>query len=115
MNLENIIEALKTVPPETEITFDDGYIPTRFDSWRGVYEELALEFQGSGVCFAGELLQAAESCVGATFKGYKGGEFKMSLATPVCRDNYGEFTCIGIMTFDAESGQFTTAALNDYR
>ena len=45
-------------------------------SYRGYYEDLAFE-PAENVAVA-EMLKAAESAVGQTFEGYKGGTFKMN-------------------------------------
>jgi hypothetical protein len=118
MKLNDLIDALTEVDPKTEIVFDDGAVPTAFDSWRGIYAELALGYEHQGRCLAGDLCKAAEKAVGKTFEGYKGGEFVMSAETPVWRDNYGEYTCTGIMKLvpaGPGKAQLVVADLSDYR
>lgn len=45
-------------------------------SYRGYYDELAFSL-GDDVT-VGEMLAVARSCVGKTFRGWKGGDFKMT-------------------------------------
>lgn len=66
-----------------------GFVATDIDSWRGSYAELALGY-GNGVpCAVETLLKECRAAVGATFEGYKGGDFRMSRHTPVWIANYG--------------------------
>ena len=72
MTLGKLIAALKAVPNQ------DGVVPWGFgepDSYRGYYEDVAFE-PASNVTIAG-MLRHAESALGATFEGYKGGDFLM--------------------------------------
>jgi hypothetical protein len=73
------------------VIFDEQYHPSGLDSWRGSYDELALEYSETGEKFTAEaLLQKLKAAIGATFYGYKGGEFVMGKTTPVWVANYGE-------------------------
>lgn len=54
-------------------------------SWRGIYAEVC--FEPVEYTTVGEMLEHARSAVGATFTGWKGGEFTMSLHTP-CHVNF---------------------------
>jgi hypothetical protein len=43
LTLGELIEKLGSFRPEMQITFDFcGFIPTKFDSYRGYYDQLAL-------------------------------------------------------------------------
>ena len=77
-------------PPE--VFFDFGHFyPTRLMSWRGIYAELALDYQtGSGGMPVGRFLELLRGAVGKTFEGYEGGSFVMGRSTPVWVSNYGE-------------------------
>ena len=71
MTLEDLIEELEKHDPSK-------VVPLGFDhphSYRGYYAELAFEPKWNTT--VGEMLQAARSALGATFTGWKGGEFKM--------------------------------------
>ncbi len=56
-------------------------------SYRGYYDELAFEPQDD-VSF-GEMLAHAKAAMGATFTGYKGGEYTMESYTPCWIAEYG--------------------------
>lgn len=77
---------------EASLIFDFGcFFPTCVDSWRGDYEELALNYQESGVQLkAGEFLTVLKSAIGHTFQGYKGGDFTMNRHTPLWVANDGD-------------------------
>ena len=72
------------------VEFDDGSIPTNFDSWRGSYCELALNYKKEGKCHIDTLYRNAFNANGSMFVGYKGGDFVMDLDTPIHQANYGE-------------------------
>ena len=94
MNLEQLISRLKRCTQTAEVEFDFcRCVPTRVDSWRGVYAELALGWSADwrSVPVSG-LLANLESAVGATFEGWKGGNYKMEGNTTVWVDNPGECT-----------------------
>ena len=73
-----------------EVEFDDGTIPTEFDSWRGSYCELALGYKEKGIMHNTDLYRQAYNANGSIFVGYKGGEFEMDLDIPIHQANYGE-------------------------
>lgn len=90
-NLGNLIEDLKKYKDDfLEIEFDNGTIPTDFDSWRGSYCELALGYKFEGICHTTDIFRKAFNANGSIFVGYKGGEFIMDLDTPIHQANYGE-------------------------
>lgn len=106
MTLGQMIDALEeialTEPPSTCVHFDFEYlIPAGIDSWRGSYDELALSFSdGDGAeMHLDVFLGILHGAVGATFQGYKGGDFTMSRDTPVWvanPGNSGDTAVIGI-------------------
>lgn len=63
-------------------------IEPSFDSYRGYYEDLALNPGDSSVSVK-NLLREARWCVGKTFHGYKGGNFTMNEYTPLWIADYG--------------------------
>lgn len=78
LKLGDLIEALKNFPDKNKV------LPCGFNkphSWRGIYEELAFEPAENITVF--EMLSAAESAVGTVYQGWKGGDFKMDLDSPV--------------------------------
>lgn len=54
----------------------------RFTSYRGAYDELAIVPTPS-VCVVEDMLARARQANGALFTGYKGGEYRMGLSTPL--------------------------------
>lgn len=100
LKLEPIVEKQKDrkVGEEAEVIYDFEYLfPTRLDSWRGSYSELALNFvdRGRGSLSderpmkVSDFLKMLKEAIGKEFTGYKGGEFIMSKFTPVWVANYG--------------------------
>lgn len=92
MKLGKLIEELKKYPKDHPVTIPGGPVqlsPERCMSYRGYYDQLAI---GVGTHYAtvGSLLQELKEAVGATFTGYKGGEYTMGLDTCVWLSNYGE-------------------------
>ena len=84
VTLGRLIEALEEFD-------DDQLFPfgmTTPHSYRGHYEELA--FVPCGWMEAHEILAAARSAVGATYQGWKGGDFTMTLETPVHLSRIGD-------------------------
>jgi hypothetical protein len=101
ITLGELIARLEALPEDRAIEFDfGGAIPTSFNSWRGVYADLALGFGihgfNGGKIETNEtvtgLLKKAKHANGGTYGGYKGGHFTMNKNTPVWVDNYGECT-----------------------
>lgn len=76
---------------EPTVRYDFEYLfPTKIDSWRGSYAELALNYKTEGEYLpVSKFLDLLKSAIGATFDGYKGGEFTMHEDTPVWVANYG--------------------------
>jgi len=74
------------------VVFDiEEYYPIGINSWRGSYEELALEYgDGETILVVTELLEILRPYIGATLEGYKGGSYLMGKITPVWVANYGE-------------------------
>jgi len=68
--------------------------PDRAGSWRGIYKELAIGYdyfeKGKRIPTVKDILILLKGCVGTIFEGYKGGEYKMELDTPVWVDNSGQ-------------------------
>jgi len=80
-------------------------IPVSFDSWRGSYDLLALNYKMTGrddykdpkEMLATDFIQMCKNTIGARFTGYKGGEYTMHDYTPVWVDNYGSYTETGLV------------------
>lgn len=82
--LGQLIETLKELPQDKIAADGIG----RPHSYRGYYDELAFEpVQNVSVA---DMLAAAKDALGATYRGYKGGTYKMGEWTPVWLAHYGE-------------------------
>ncbi len=93
LTLGEMILKLEAMPDKSlPISFDvKGFYPSGVDSWRGSYAELAICYEKRLVApFFDTILRQLKLAVGATFIGYKGGEFLMGRATPIWVANYGE-------------------------
>ena len=84
MTLGKLIEWLEQQDPE--LVVKDGFGSPHSD--RGSYDELA--FEPIPEAKIGDMLAYAKSALGATFEGWKGGEYGMCEYTPVHIGNYGE-------------------------
>lgn len=89
LKLEPIVKNQKE-GEEATIRYDFEYLfPTSIGSWRGSYDELALNFETQGEEMkVSEFLKMLKECVGKTFTGYKGGDFTMHKGTPIWVANY---------------------------
>ena len=89
LKLEPIVKNQKE-GDEATVRYDFEYLfPTSIDSWRGSYDELALNFETQGVEMkVSEFLKMLKECIGKTFTGYKGGDFTMHKGTPIWVANY---------------------------
>lgn len=83
MNLGKLIIYLERLDPAT--VFPQGF--TRPHSYRGYYEQLA--FEPAKNVTAGAMLADARKALGATYQGYKGGEYRMSEWTDVNLAEWG--------------------------
>ena len=104
MRLGELIKVLEAVPAGTEVVYSDGTIPRRFYSWRGDYSQLTLSPDGEGIT-AGELLALAQDAVGATFEGYKGGDFVMDADSPLYADDNGDANGYAILGSSGGHGE----------
>ena len=81
--LGELIKRLEKEDPGRIVPF--GF--SRPHSYRGYYDELAFEPKEN--ITIGEMLEAAQSALGKTFMGYKGGEYVMDEFTYVWLSEYG--------------------------
>lgn len=86
MKLKHVIEMLEKFPSDRQVANGFG----NPHSWRGSYDELAFEPVENAT--VGRMLEDAKSAVGATYEGWKGGEFLMTLDTPVNIDYVGSWS-----------------------
>jgi hypothetical protein len=83
MSLGEIIERLEKEDPDRVLKIGWGE-PA---SYRGYYEDVA--FEPANDVTIGSMLENAESALGQTFSGYKGGDFKMHEHTECWIAEYG--------------------------
>jgi len=88
LTLGKLISLLADAGEDDVVSFDVGGYPEYFYSYRGYYSDLALSAQ-SREQTAGRLLGWAKDALGATFAGYKGGDYVMTAATPLWMAEYG--------------------------
>ena len=84
MTLGDLIKYLKAQPPNKVLPI--GF--TSPHSYRGYYECLAFEPVEN--VLVGNMLEDAITALGATFQGYKGGDYTMKEHTECYLANYGD-------------------------
>lgn len=88
LTLGKAIEQLETLAPTTPVVFaGEPYGPGNPHSYRGYYSDLA--FESVSDVTAASFLADCRDALGATFQGYKGGDFVMSKDTPLWHANEG--------------------------
>lgn len=79
MRLGELMTALEREGHRKPVFFDAlRAIPTKFDSYRGYYEDLALGFDGRFTApdmTVGTLIELCRCAIGSTFQGWKGGNY----------------------------------------
>jgi len=93
LNLGELIKILKSfefldeVEKTEQVVFDFGYFsPTSLCSWRGAYEELAIDYDDvdyEKIINLKQFIELLENAVGKSFEGWKGGMFTMHEDTPL--------------------------------
>lgn len=122
MKLGDLIDTLTFFDPTMPVRFDCAEKIGSFASWRGDYAQLTLtpssnwDMRKPALHTVGDLLDAAKAADGATFHGYKGGDYMMGRTTPLWADEWGEYTARGIIGVIVDDGTvvLTTADLSDY-
>jgi hypothetical protein len=91
MTMQQFAEALEAMPPDEIPYFDFCHQrPTKLDSYRGYYEDVALGWSdGPRAPTCGELAASVRSRIGQTQEGYKGGAFYVRPDTAVWVANHG--------------------------
>lgn len=92
LSLGELILKLESIPDkQKKVVYDFGeYAPTDIDSWRGIYSELALDYEKTEPKTVEQILSILKEANGNSFQGYKGGYFKMGRNTPIWVANYSE-------------------------
>jgi hypothetical protein len=93
IELGELITLLKHRPHDDQVVFDfGGFIPRDAASYRGYYEQLAIGYDENWEqpMTVADLLVLLRGTIGATFSGYKGGDYVMSASTPVWASKWGQ-------------------------
>lgn len=109
ISLGEFMTLLRAQPRLGRVVFDHrrgDWLPNKFLSYRGYYDQLALSHDGMEPPTVASLLQLAEAADGAVFEGYKGGRYTMDQFTPVWAADYGEWpgrAVVGVR-YDKDAG-----------
>ena len=106
MTLGELIDILSSHPPEDRVRFEfGGCVPTKLDSYRGYYEDLALGFSDAEFPpTIAELTRDLQLALVCYFHGYKGGKYRMSRATSVWVANYRNTSDTTIVSVRRDEG-----------
>lgn len=104
MTLGELAATLRQFDQSLIVEFSDGTNPGDLDSYRGYYRFISIE-HGNDPMTVGSLLSRVESSIGATFTGYKGGEYTMSRMTPVWVSDYGMASGDGVIGVAEQDGK----------
>lgn len=96
LTLGRLVAELEKADGSLSVQFEDGGAPCEPHSYRGYYSDLAFESDPKPITVS-EFLDICRQSLGASFEGYKGGDFEMHEATPLWRSNYGVNSEIAIM------------------
>jgi len=86
MTLGELIMSLEGVKDKSNksMVFNGCLRPSEPHSYRGYYEELAFSYEILDCYYSvSEFLKVCKACVGKTFTGWRGGDYKMTKNTPV--------------------------------
>lgn len=104
ITLAELINILQVKKPDTAVYFDFcRFVPTKLDSYRGYYDQLALDFTQGEENTVGNLLAECKSALGKTFHGYKGGEYRMGADTPIWVADHGQCYGTALTGYDEET------------
>ena len=100
---------------EARVVYDFEYLfPLSIDSWRGIYRELALDYNVEGTPMAvSEFFKMLKGTIGTTFEGYKGGDFLMTKQTPIWVANYGNYGNTAVI--DVVNAEYDIILITAYR
>ncbi len=91
MNLGQLIKVLDKMPQNVNVYFKDSPThPHYLHSYRGFYEDLAIESVSNGEITVSAFRGMLKGAVGSIYSGYKGGHFKMNKNSIVWISCYGQ-------------------------
>lgn len=110
-SLGQLIKRLEAEDPNKVVPLGLG----RPHSYRGYYED--LEFTPVENVSVGDMLAVARQCIGETFCGYKGGDYKMDTYTTVWLGEYGraDGQSISDILLDYMLGKYSSDPRRDER
>lgn len=94
--LGELIDELAKREPSRPVIIAGVGAPGILSSYRGYYSDLAFEGGGPEATVS-DVLANCRAALGATFEGYKGGDYVMGPDTPLWASPYGESSGIAIM------------------
>lgn len=104
MTLGEFIDVLKEIPEGSQIIYKAfGCLPGKLASYRGYYEDLALDVLGPEYNKAipvSEVLKECEEAIGKVFTGWKGGDYEASRDTLLWASNTGSCTNMAIIAVE---------------
>lgn len=104
LTLGELITKLSKCKQDETVRFDfGGFVPDLVRSYRGYYDHLALGFTNECAPTVADVLGRLRAAVGATFQGYKGGDYVMTAETPMWAANNGETGDTAITGVEAHS------------
>lgn len=112
MNIGKIKQALKQANPNAVVYFDfGGCVPTTVASWRGVYSEPAIGWEGTSYSGGGKaptavglLAELELATSGKIYQGWKGGDYRYDDNSDLHVDNRGCST--GTVIINVEVGEY---------
>jgi len=91
LSLSKLMAELRTLPVDAVVHLGSGrYRPTVLHSYRGYYEDLALDFDMGPPRSATLLIAECCLAIGKWFEGYKGGGYVATVDTAVWAGHWGE-------------------------
>lgn len=104
LTLGEAIKRLTEIDPSMPFVVDGEGSPGPVDSYRGYYSDLAFRPSGD-LATVGAALANLQAASGATFEGYKGGDFVMKDHTPLWVSSWGECSDRAVMDLRVIEGR----------
>ena len=100
MNIGQVKEILSRAAGDSYVYYDFcNCVPTKIDSWRGIYAEPALGWcdigrsgDGTNITVSQLLDELKKATDGRTYHGWKGGEYSYNDKSPLHIDNPGDYS-----------------------
>jgi len=104
ITLGELLDWLEKLPDDVIVRFNNGSFPQVFDSYRGYYDQIALNDHGPVEPKVIHFLSLVNKAIGYEFHGWKGGEYKMTRDTPIWVAKTGEASGYGIVGMEYQTG-----------